>query len=67
MKENGGTTKAMRYLTYRSVPFNTIRMTHLAVKDVGGAEAQMLQWQHTSYLSLDFVRHICGFDMLEVV
>ena len=37
-------------------------MTHLAFKQVGGVEAQMLPWQHTSYFSWNFVRNICGFD-----
>ena len=34
----------------------------LGLKEVGSAEAQMLSWQHTSYLSLNFVRNIWGFD-----
>ena len=40
-------------------------MTYLALKEVGGAEAQMLPWQHTSYLSLNVVRDICGFDSIK--
>ena len=45
-------------------------MTYLALKEVGSAETKMLPWQHTSCLSLHFVRNFCGFDgiiiMLEV-
>ena len=48
-----------------------------ALKEVGGAEAQMLPWQHTSYLSLNFLRKfetlivsyfriICKNDPLEI-
>ena len=33
-------------------------MTYHALKEVGGVEAQMLTWQHTSYLSLNFVKNI---------
>ena len=33
-------------------------MMGIALKEVGGAEAQMLLRQHTSYLSLNFVRNI---------
>ena len=36
-------------------------MTYLALKEVGSAEAQTLPWQHTSYLSMNFVRNIHGF------
>ena len=39
-------------------------MNYVALKEVGSAEAQTLPWQHTSYLSLDFVRNICGFDSI---
>ena len=39
-------------------------MMQCALKEVGAAEAQMLPWQHTSYLSLNFVRNICGFDSI---
>ena len=37
-------------------------MMYFALKEVGSAETQTLSWQHTSYLSLNFVRNICGFD-----
>ena len=39
-------------------------MTYLALKEVGGIDAQMLPWQQTSYLSLIFVRNIGGFDSI---
>ena len=29
-------------------------MTYRALKEVGGAEAKLLPWQHISYLSLSF-------------
>ena len=39
-------------------------MTYFALKEVGSVEAQMLPWQQTLYLSLNFVRNICGFDSI---
>ena len=39
-------------------------MTYLALKEVGSAEAQTLLRQHTSYLSLNFVRNVCSFDII---
>ena len=38
-------------------------MMYRALKEVGGAEAQMLSWQHSS---LNFVKNICGFDSIRV-
>ena len=54
------------------IPFSYRLSKSRALKEVGGAagaEAQLLPWQHTSHLSLNFVRNIWGFDsiMLEVV
>ena len=47
-------------------------MAYLPLNEARSAEAQMMPWQHTSYLSLNFVRKICDFEsiilyMLEVV
>ena len=39
-------------------------MTYHALKGVGGAEAEMLAWQRASYLTLNFVINICGFDSI---
>ena len=39
-------------------------MTYRALKEIAGAEARLLPWQPTSYLSLNFVRNICGFDSI---
>ena len=41
--------------------FNT---AYHALKEVGGADAQMLPWQQPSCLSLNCVRNICGFDSI---
>ena len=35
------------------IPF--FKMMYLALKEVGGAETQMWQWQHTLYLSVNFI------------
>ena len=42
-------------------------MTNLALKEVGSAEAQMLPWQHTSYLSLNLVRYNSDLDSTQWV
>ena len=39
-------------------------MTYHALKGIGGAQGQMLSWQHTSHLSLEFAKNICGFDSI---
>ena len=43
---------------------SAFKLTYRASREVGGAEAQMLPLQHTSYLSLHFVRQIYGFDSI---
>ena len=37
-------------------------MTSHALKEGVGAEMNLLPWQPTSYLSLSFVRNICGSE-----
>ena len=44
---------------HKSIYFVFFKMMYRDLKEVCGAEAQMLSWQHTSYLSLNFVRNIC--------
>ena len=39
-------------------------MRYPVFKEVCSLYAQLLQWQHTLYVSLNFIRTVCAFDCI---
>ena len=54
-----------KYLTYAHPVFTkAFEMRYPVFKEVCSPNAQLLPWQHTLFVSLNFIRTVCAFDCI---
>ena len=54
-----------KWPTYAHPVFTkAFEMWYPVLKEMYSPYAQLLQWQHTLYVSLNFIRTICAFDCI---